>query len=289
MIPAHRNGVPEENRNRDECSVAIIVPTLNEAPGIAAATERLCRDFPDCELVVVDGGSSDDTVSLASPYARVLRSAPGRACQMNAGAWATSSTVLWFVHADTEIDPHALDQIRAALTDERIVGGGLSLHFDRRSTGLDYLAWSSNQRAKHLHWIFGDQAAFVRRTIFEQIGGFPELSILEDLEFSRRLHRLGRTVVIEATSTASTRRFDEHGTWSMIAFMQYLKALYFLGADPGAIHRRYAVGPPWFISHRRRRAPRGPVSGLAVRSRLRGTASDIAHVFSEAISQRKNA
>ena len=233
--------------------VAIVVPTLNEADGIGAALDRLRRDFPDCELVVVDGGSSDATATLAACHVRVLHSPPGRAVQMNAGASATSAPVLWFVHADCRIDPNALGQVRAALADPAVVGGGLSLRFDRRSVGLDYLAWSSTKRARHLHQVFGDQAMFVRRDAFEMLGGFPEIAIMEDLELSRRLGRLGRLVVLPATSTASSRRLVEHGTWSMIVFMQMLKGCYFLGVTPEKIRRLYRAGPPWKWPSRRTR------------------------------------
>lgn len=233
------------------------MPVLNEAGAIATCLQRLRRDFEDCELVVVDGGSSDATVSLAKPFAKVFRSPPGRAVQMNVGAAATSARVLWFVHADCRIDPDALGQIRAALAHPQVVGGGLSLRFDRRSVGLDYLAWSSTKRARHLHQVFGDQAMFVRRDAFEALGGFPELAIMEDLELSRRLARRGRLVVLPATSTASSRRFYEHGTWSMIAFMQALKTGYFLGVEPGRLYRLYRAGPPWRRTGRRRRARSG--------------------------------
>jgi len=248
--------------------VAIVVPTLNEAEGIVAVLRQLCRDFPDCELVVVDGGSSDATATLAACHARVLHSAAGRGVQMNAGASATSAPVLWFVHADCRIDPVALGQIRAALADSRVVGGGLSLRFDQRSVGLDYLAWSSTKRARHLHQVFGDQAMFVRRDAFEMLGGFPEIAIMEDLELSRRLARLGRLVVLPATSTASSRRLVDHGTWSMIVFMQVLKACYFLGVAPEKIRRLYRAGPPWKRPskrtrrrQRRQRPTRPAVSG----------------------------
>ncbi|MGH9055650.1 MAG: TIGR04283 family arsenosugar biosynthesis glycosyltransferase [Acidimicrobiales bacterium] len=237
--------------------MAIVVPVLNEAGTIAACLQRLRRDFGDCELLVVDGGSSDATVSLAEPFATVLRSASGRAVQMNTGAAATSAPVLWFVHADCRLDSDALGQVRAALADPHVVGGGLSLRFDRRSAGLDYLAWASTKRARHLHQVFGDQAMFVRRDVFDELGGFPELAIMEDLELSRRLARRGRLVVLPATSTASSRRFDEHGTWSMIAFMQVLKAGYFLGVEPGRLDRLYHAGPPWQQTGRRRRAGSG--------------------------------
>jgi rSAM/selenodomain-associated transferase 2/rSAM/selenodomain-associated transferase 1 len=224
-------------------SVSIVMPVFNEAGRIQSALRRLRDDFPDCELVVVDGGSNDRTAELAEPLARMIRTEAGRGRQMNEGAARSTGEVLWFVHADTVVAPAALVQLRAALADPAVVGGGLTLRFDRRSVGLDYLAWTSNQRARRLHWIFGDQAMFVRRTTFDALGGFPEIPIMEDLEMSRRLARRGRLVLLRATSTASARRFDAHGTWQMVAFMQYLKALYFAGVSPERIRRRYEAGP----------------------------------------------
>lgn len=223
--------------------VSIIVPARNEEVLIGAALQRLRQDFPDCELIVADGDSTDATVELATPHATVVTSAAGRAKQMNAGARHATGTVLWFVHVDTVIDPDAVHQIHACLADSAVVGGGLTLGFDRRTAGLNYLARTSNLRARRLHHIFGDQAMFVRRTVFDALGGFPDLAIMEDLEFSRRLHRRGRLCLLPATATASSRRLIVHGTWRMILFMQYLKLLYFAGVDPEIIHGRYAAGP----------------------------------------------
>ena len=230
---------------RAEPTVTAVVPVRNEGDRVARALSRFRLDFPTVELVVVDGCSTDETAQIAAEFAPVLSCPPGRARQMNLGARASAADVVWFVHADVEIDPAALAEMRAALSAEGVVGGGLSLRFDRRSIGLDYLAWSSNQRARRLQQVFGDQSMFVRRRAFDALGGFPEIAIMEDLELSRRLKRLGRLVVLDATSTASARRFEAHGTWSMIAYMQYLKALYFAGVEPASIARRYRSGPPW--------------------------------------------
>jgi rSAM/selenodomain-associated transferase 2 len=237
-----------------------VMPVLNEATVISAALERLRRDFPCCELVVADGGSTNGTAELAAPLARVVRSEPGRAAQMDAGARHARGEVLWFVHADTQVDPGALGQIRQALADPATVGGGLTLRFDRPGFALGYVAWTSNLRARYLHWVFGDQAMFVRRSVFDALGGFPALPVMEDLEMSRRLHRRGRLAVLAATATTSARRFTEHGTWRTLAFMQYLKLLYFAGADPQRISDRYRAGPPRLARSRSgRRQPAKPV------------------------------
>jgi rSAM/selenodomain-associated transferase 2 len=227
----------------ERLSVSIVVPAWNEARIVCASLQRLRHDFDDCELVLVDGGSADGTAELAEPFARVLRTGRGRAHQMNEGARHTAGDVLWFVHADTVIAPEALGQLRATLQDETVVGGGLQLRFDVHNSGLDLLARSSNARARRLHHVFGDQAMFVRRSVFEQLGGFPLLPLMEDLELSRRLHRVGKLAVLPATSTASARRFTENGTWQMVAFMQYLKLLYFAGVPPQRLADRYHRGP----------------------------------------------
>jgi rSAM/selenodomain-associated transferase 2/rSAM/selenodomain-associated transferase 1 len=239
-------------------AVSIVMPTLNEAAGITVALRRLRRDFPGCELIVADGGSTDDTTRLAAPLARVVASAPGRAAQMNAGARHARGEVLWFIHADTGVDPAAFGQIQAAIADPAVAGGGLRLRFDQPSPALRYVAWTSNLRARYLHWVFGDQAMFIRRSVFETLGGFPGLPLMEDLEMSRRLHRRGRLAVLPATATTSARRFTEHGIWRTLAFMQYLKLLYFLGADPQRIAARYQAGPPRTFRPRRHHA--GPTA-----------------------------
>lgn len=235
--------------------VSIVVPVLNEAPRLPGLLAQLHAGFPDCEVIVVDGGSTDGSPGLVKPPARLVTSARGRGRQLNTGAAAATGDVLWFHHADTYVEPAGLPQLRAALADPGVVGGGLSLRFDRRTPALRWVAMTSDTRARRLHQIFGDQAMFVRREVFQRLGGFPDFPVMEDLELSRRLARMGRLAVLPATSTASARRFTEHGTLRLLVFMQWLKALYFAGVDPAELARRYAAGPPRL---RRRPPPAGP-------------------------------
>lgn len=224
-------------------TVSIIVPVLNEAERIGASLRRLSRDVPDAELIVVDGGSTDQTAHIAARHARVVAAPPGRGTQLNAGAAAASGQVLWFIHADTIVAPAAWDQLQEALRNPEVIGGGLTLRFDVHTPALDYLAWASNQRARRLGQIFGDQAMFVRRDAFTALGGFPDYPLMEDFELSRRMHRSGRQVLLPATATSSARRFQAHGTVRMIAFMQLIKALYLAGVSPARLADWYRAGP----------------------------------------------
>lgn len=247
--------------------VSIIVPVLDEVDRVEGCARRLRADFPDCELVIVDGGSSDGTAERAARHARTVTGDRGRARQMNAGAAVTSGEVLWFVHVDCEVPAAALAQLRAALDDPTVVGGGLRIRFDQRSAGLWWLRVTSNLRARWLGLVFGDQAMFVRRAVFDELGGFPSLPLMEDLEMSRMLRRRGRIVVLDATVTASARRIAHHGPWRMAVLMQWLKLRYLLGMDPELIRRRYERGtrprrrrvdPPPGAVTRGGSAPTGP-------------------------------
>lgn len=235
--------------------VSIIVPVLNEAEQIGGCLAALVDGFPTAEIVVVDGGSTDGTAARAGQCARVVTSPPGRGRQLNAGARASHGELLWFLHVDTRVAPGALATVQAALHDPRVVGGGLRLRFDRRSPALDAVRMASNLRGR-LGWIFGDQAMFIRRWAYQAVGGFPDYPLMEDLEMSRRLRRLGKLRIVPATVTASTRRFDEHGTVRMVLLMQQLKLAYLCGADPGELARRYQAGPRRRIDTRTRPAHR---------------------------------
>jgi rSAM/selenodomain-associated transferase 2 len=238
-------------------TVSIVVPVLNEAPRIPALLRRLTCDFPGCELIVVDGGSVDGTPDLIHPPARLVRSGAGRGPQLADGAARAIGDVLWVHHVDTVVDPVALGQLRAALADPAVVGGGLALRFDRGGPALWWIAATSNVRARRLGWIFGDQAMFVRRSALDRVGGFPRIPLMEDLELSRRLSRIGRLAVLPATSTASARRFTEHGALRVLIFMQSLKLRYLAGTDPAVLARDYAEGPRRWRPFRQRGRPGG--------------------------------
>ncbi len=219
--------------------ISIVIPTLNEETTIRATLDHLTQSCPGCDIIVVDGGSTDQTVAIARTYARGLISPPGRARQMNAGAREATGDILWFIHADSSVDPDAMPAIQQVLTNPAVVGGGLRLAFDDPAWDLRLIAALSNLRARTLGWIFGDQSLFVRRSAFDAIGGFPDIALMEDLELSRRLRRRGHLALLSAVSRTSARRFRSGGPLRVFGQMQWLKLQYFCGVNPDALRQRY--------------------------------------------------
>jgi len=192
-----------------DCS--IIIPTLNEAAALTGAVDA-ARAFPQSEILVVDGGSLDDTAEIAGRLGcRVLASPPGRARQMNAGAAEARGDLLLFLHADCLLPPNAADALQAVLADPRVGCGAFRHRIDSPRPVLRLIEAGDNFRAVWLRRPYGDQAIFVRRTLFEQIGGFPDVPLLEELFLIRRLTSATRYRVVDATVVTSARRWERHG------------------------------------------------------------------------------
>jgi rSAM/selenodomain-associated transferase 2 len=222
-------------------TLAIIVPMLNEEAGIAAALAAL-RPL-DAEIVAVDGGSNDKTAALAAPLSdRLLRSARGRARQMNAGAAVAQGDVLVFLHADTVLPPQA-----DRLVGEAIVGGAQWGRFDVRISGnsawFPIIGGLMNLRSRLTSIATGDQAVFVKRTAFELIGGFADIPLMEDIELSRRLRQLGRPACLRQKVTTSGRRWAQHGVLRTVFTMWWLRLRFFFGTDPAKLAREYGYAP----------------------------------------------
>ena len=238
--------------------LSIIIPVLNEAALIDDVLASLAglRDR-GCEVIVVDGGSSDGTAERAEASRladRVLRSARGRAVQMNAGAAHARGDVLLFLHADTRL-PEAADRaVLGALKSctapaigagqrARVDGWG---RFDVRIAGSHWLlpvvAWSMNLRSRLSGIATGDQAIFVRRPLFEQLGGYAEQPLMEDVELCRRLKALpaaGAPACLRERVATSGRRWLSHGVWRTIVLMWRLRWRYWRGASPEQLARLY--------------------------------------------------
>ena len=222
--------------------ISVVIPTLNEAARIESTLEALATQPGPREVIVVDGGSTDDTMARAAAYATVLTSSPGRARQMNHGAQDADGPVLLFLHADTQLPPDAFDFIRAALTDPSAEAGAFRLRFDVATPLLRFYSFCTRFPLPRL--CFGDRGLFVRRRVFETLGGYPEVSIFEDLEMVRLLHKRGGFRFLPQAVTTAARRFESVGPLRQQAFNLYLWTRYQLGTDPERIAHLYSYDRP---------------------------------------------
>jgi rSAM/selenodomain-associated transferase 2 len=218
-------------------SLAIVIPTLDE--------ERALPDFlpralaAGDEVCVSDGGSRDATIEIArSLGAHVVTGPPGRGPQLNRGARATGSEVLLFLHADTRLPEGAAGLVRQAVAGGA-VGGGFLVRFEPARGSLRLAHRMTTLRTRLTGCPLGDQAQFVRRDVFEALGGFREWPILEDLDFMRRLKRRGRVAILDRPVTTSARRFVSRGVWRTSATNYLIWALYFAGVSPARLARLY--------------------------------------------------
>ncbi len=227
--------------------LAIIVPVLDEAQSIGAALERLADlRARGARVIVVDGGSRDDTVRRAAAADRVLSAPRGRALQMNAGARtpeALASDVLLFLHADTVLPTAADRAIFRALADSDRVWGRFDVSIvagnPRRQAALATVARLMNWRSRLTGIATGDQAIFVERGSFVALKGFAPIPLMEDIEFCRRARRLSRPIALAERVSTSGRRWEQNGVLRTIMRMWRLRAAYFLGADPAQLVQRY--------------------------------------------------
>ncbi|HEX5056041.1 MAG TPA: TIGR04283 family arsenosugar biosynthesis glycosyltransferase [Gammaproteobacteria bacterium] len=220
--------------------LSIVIPVLNEAENIQTALRRLQNlRRRGHEVIVVDGGSSDQTSLLAADLADRILSAPcGRALQMNRGAAASNGEILLFLHADTELPTDCDRLIAQALADK--CGWG---RFDIRLSGhhplFRVIAACINWRSRISGIATGDQAIFVSRALFEQAGGFPAIPLMEDIALSRRLRDYRRPHCLSARAVTSSRRWERHGILKTVILMWWLRFRYFFGADPDKLARIY--------------------------------------------------
>ncbi|MEO8133891.1 MAG: TIGR04283 family arsenosugar biosynthesis glycosyltransferase [Betaproteobacteria bacterium] len=223
--------------------IAVIIPTLNEAAGIAAALDAL-RPLraAGATIVVSDGGSADATLALATPLCDVVLAGDrGRALQMNAGANATAARAFLFLHADTTLPSGALEAIAASLADGTHAWGRFDVAIAGQSRWLPLVAALMNLRSRLTGIATGDQAIFVSRRAFMECGGFPEWPLMEDVGICRALKRLSPPATLRLKVTTAGRRWDARGPLKTIALMWWLRLRFFFGADPARLARRYAT------------------------------------------------
>jgi rSAM/selenodomain-associated transferase 2 len=225
-------------------SIAVIVPALNEEALLQDFLTALLDREGDFRVVLADGGSSDRTLDIARRFSRVRRvsAEKGRGLQMNAGAREATEDVLLFLHADTFLPADAFGLIRQALADPAVAGGCFRLAFDRDDPWLRFYSFFS--RINQPLFTYGDQGLFVRREVFQRIGGFREMPILEDVEIQERLRRAGRFVKLRQPVMTSARRFVRYGPVRQQALNAGIVLLYNLGVPPARLKRLYADWGP---------------------------------------------
>ncbi|MDA1196009.1 MAG: TIGR04283 family arsenosugar biosynthesis glycosyltransferase [Planctomycetota bacterium] len=218
-------------------SLAVIVPTLNEGPRLRATLEAI-RGASAVELIVVDGGSRDDTCAVAEAYgARVVHSAPGRAQQMNAGADAAYSGTLLFCHADTHLPPGYEEHVQATLARPRTALGAFDLALRGPEPGLRRIERAVRRRSRRWLGPYGDQCLFLRRSVFNALRGLRALPILEDLDLVQRARRLGRIEIAAASASSSARYWRRHGFIRGTLRNQAVLLGWYLGIAPATLAR----------------------------------------------------
>ncbi|WP_275096759.1 TIGR04283 family arsenosugar biosynthesis glycosyltransferase [Sedimenticola hydrogenitrophicus] len=221
--------------------LSVVIPCLNEAESIVQLLETLQAARTDgIELVLVDAGSVDDTVTLSAPLVdKLIYSAAGRAKQMNAGARAASGGILWFLHADSVIHADFPDLIQAALVASGRPWGRFDVRLSGRRPALRIIEFLMNWRSRLTGIVTGDQGIFMHRALFERLGGFPDIPLMEDIAISRRLKAYTRPVVVAQRLQTSSRRWEQAGIIPTVLLMWRLRWAYYFGADPARLAQRY--------------------------------------------------
>jgi rSAM/selenodomain-associated transferase 2 len=226
-------------------SLSILIPVLDEAANIAAALLALAPlRASGAEVIVVDGGSSDNTALFAAPFAdRVIASSRGRATQMNAGAAAARGDVLLFLHADTRLPADAGRLVLDGLAQSGRAWGRFDVAIEGRHPLLPVVAAFMNARSRLTGIATGDQAMFMTRQAYDAAGGIPAIALMEDITLARSLKRVSRPLCLRARVTTSGRRWERRGVLRTVLRMWRLRLEYFFGADPDELARRYGYGP----------------------------------------------
>lgn len=218
--------------------ISIIIPAINESEIITTAIERAWAAGAD-EIILADGGSRDGTPELARAAGCHVISAPlGRGPQLNAGAACASGDMLLFLHADNWLAPGACHQIRQAAQDLDVRFGGFAQHIENPAWIYRLIERGNRWRVRWRGLLYGDQAFFIQRSLFQELGGFPEIPIMEDLEFSRRLKGQGRAVLLKGPTYVDARRWQKSGPLRQTLRNWFLSTAYLLGVSP----QRLAAG-----------------------------------------------
>jgi rSAM/selenodomain-associated transferase 2 len=219
--------------------ISVLVPTLNEQEHLPTTLARV-ELRPGDELIVIDGGSTDATMAIARQFTpAVFGSSRGRAQQMNYGVRQAHGDILLFLHADTLLPPGGLEAVRTVMQSPQVVGGAFRLAFLPVTPALQVIAWGTNLRTRFGKLPYGDQALFVRREIFDAIGGYADVSFMEDVQFVQALRQHGTLAIVAAPVHTSGRRWLHDGVVYTTVRNNVLMALYFCGVPPATLQRWY--------------------------------------------------
>lgn len=223
--------------------ISIIIPVLNEEPGIAATLcelEPIARR-PDVEIIVSDGGSGDGTVTTIEKFnfaQAVLCQQANRGFQMNQAARMAKGDILFFLHADVKLPKDAIESVSKAMANDGISGGCFQIRFPTDlSLSLQMVAWGINLRTRLFKTATGDQAIFVRRKVFNEIGGYKTYPLMEDIALFSQMKRLGKVAVLDEKVEISPRRWLKYGVWRTVMLMYLLRFGYWLGVHPEKLKR----------------------------------------------------
>ncbi|MFP6861552.1 TIGR04283 family arsenosugar biosynthesis glycosyltransferase [Pseudomonas sp.] len=223
--------------------LSVVIPVRNEAQALPALLDDLAElRTGGAELILVDGGSSDGTCELAlGRVDQLLRTASGRALQMNAGAAVARGEYLWFVHADTRVSVESLKSLRETLS-ERPLWGRFDVRLSGPGLALRLIGAMISLRSRLTGIASGDQGIFVARRNFEVLGGYAPIPLMEDLQLCRRLRALARPRCLRPPLATSSRRWEQHGIWRTVVLMWCLRLAYYCGASPEKLARQYRRG-----------------------------------------------
>jgi len=221
-------------------NLSVIIPVLNEAETIAQTLQHL--QAPAVEIILVDGGSSDQTVAIAKERGAkvILSPEPGRAIQMNTGAQYATADTLLFLHADTQLPQNYLQLVEETLVKPKTVAGAFLLKINGQNPLLRLIEKGVNARSRFLQMPYGDQGIFLKKETFEKVGGFPILPIMEDFQLIRTLKKQGKIRLATASVLTSARRWQRLGVIQTTLINQIIIIGYFLGIPPSQLKQWYS-------------------------------------------------
>jgi len=220
--------------------MAVVVPVLNEAKSLMPSMGRFKTLHDKYSVMFCDGGSNDETCALLQKNdLNYCHSSCGRAIQMNTGASACESDIIVFIHADTIVSSSDIELVKKAMQDKSIVGGRFDIRLSGKGFAFRVIEFMINIRSRMTGISTGDQCQFVRRSVFEKMGGFPEQGLMEDVAFSKQLKRHGKIACLKNKVVTSSRRWEKHGIIKTVILMWKLRFLYWLGKSPEKLAEMY--------------------------------------------------